>query len=157
FFSIVFLLLLIYSCNNKPTSINGSDDNNNPPPPAISFSIVKIYPHDTSSYTQGLELYKNNLYEGTGNYTHRKLLKTDLTTGKILEQIKTSPDSSVFGEGITIFNNKIYELTWQTHKVYVYDLSSFKKINEFNWPFEGWGLTHNDKELILSDGSSKLY
>lgn len=157
FFSIAILLLLIYSCNNKPTNITVNDDNSNPPPPAINYSIVKVYPHDTSSYTQGLELYDNVLYEGTGNYSHSKLLKTDLATGKILEQVKTSPDSTVFGEGITIFNNKIYELTWQAHKVYVYDLSTLKKIKEFDWPFEGWGLTHNDKDLILSDGSSKLY
>ncbi len=156
--SAIFFLLLIFisACNNKPTN-NITDDNANPPPPIINFSIVKVYPHDTSSYTQGLEWYKNSLYEGTGNYSHSKLLKTDLASGKILQQIKTSPDSTVFGEGITVFNNKIYELTWQTHKVYVYDLNTFKKINEFNWPFEGWGLTTNGKELIVSTGSSNLY
>lgn len=157
--AVVFLLLIFISaCNNNSTNTNNiTDDNANPPPPIINFSIVKVYPHDTSSYTQGLEWYNNSLYEGTGNYAHSKLLKTDLASGKILQQVKTSADSTVFGEGITVFNNKIYELTWQTHKVYVYDLNTFKKINEFNWPFEGWGLTTNGKELIVSTGSSNLY
>ncbi|HEY2727723.1 MAG TPA: glutaminyl-peptide cyclotransferase, partial [Parafilimonas sp.] len=134
--SALFFLILIFisACNNNSTN-NITDDNANPPPPAINFSIVKVYPHDTSSYTQGLQWYNNNLYEGTGNYAHSKLLKTDLASGKILQQIKTSADSTVFGEGITVFNNKIYELTWQTHKVYVYDLNTFKKLNEFTWPF----------------------
>jgi glutamine cyclotransferase len=156
--SAVFCLLLIFisACNNSSTNTT-TDDNANPPPPMISFSIVKVYPHDTSSYTQGLQWYNNNLYEGTGDYTHSKLLKTDLASGKILQQIKTSTDSTVFGEGITVFNNKIYELTWKTHKVYVYDINTFKKINEFDWPFEGWGLTNNGKELIVSTGSSILY
>ena len=128
------LLILISACKNNSTN-NITEDNSNPPPPMINFSIVKVYPHDTSSYTQGLQWYNNNLYEGTGDYQHSKLLKTDLATGKILQQIKTSSDSAVFGEGITIFNNKIYELTWKTQKVYVYDLNTFKKINEFDWPF----------------------
>lgn len=157
FFSVTIFFIVITSCTNTSTNTTMSNDNSNPPPPTINYSIVKVYPHDTSSYTQGLELYNNNLYEGTGNFSHSKLLKTDLATGKILQQIKTSTDSTVFGEGITIFNNKIYELTWQSHKVYVYDLATFKKINEFTWPFEGWGLTHDNKQLILSDGSSKLY
>ena len=81
--SAVFFLLLIFisACNNNSTN-NITDDNANPPPPMINFSIVKIYPHDTSSYTQGLQWYNNNLYEGTGNYTHSKLLKTDLNQAK---------------------------------------------------------------------------
>ena len=149
------MLIFISACNNNST--NNITDNNANTPPAINFSIVKVYPHDTSSYTQGLQWYNNDLYEGTGNYSHSKLLKTDLSSGKILQQVKTSTDSTVFGEGITVFNNKIYELTWQTHKVYVYDLKTFKKINELNWPFEGWGLTTNGKELIVSTGSSNLY
>ena len=154
----LFFLLLIFisACKNNSTN-NITEDNSNPPPPMINFAIVKIYPHDTSSYTQGLQWYNNNLYEGTGDYAHSKLLKTDLTTGKILQQVKTSSDSTVFGEGITVFNNKIYELTWKTQKVYVYDLTTFKKISEFNWPFEGWGLTTNGKELIVSSGSSNIY
>lgn len=156
YFLFLCLLACIFSCNNKPDKVT-TDDNSNPPPPLINYSLIKVYPHDTSSYTQGLQLYNNTLYEGTGNYAHSKVLKTDLTSGKILQQIKTSTDSTVFGEGITVFNNKIYELTWQTKKVYVYDLKTFKKINEFDWPFEGWGLTNNGKELIISTGSSNLY
>lgn len=64
---------------------------------------------------------------------------------------------SVFGEGITLFNNKIYQLTYQNHKVYVYDANTFKKEKEFEWPFEGWGITHNDSSLIISTGGSNLY
>ncbi len=154
-----FLLIvsLIACNNNKPDNNATTNDNSNPPPLLISYSIVKVYPHDTSSYTQGLQWYNNVFYEGTGDYQNSKLLKTDLASGKILQHIKISGDSSVFGEGITVFNNKIYELTWKTHKVNVYDLNTFKKVNEFDWAFEGWGLTNNGKELIVSTGSSNLY
>ncbi len=154
-----FCILLVCSCNGNSPVINADTTagNDNPAPAIISYTIIKVFPHDTSSYTQGLELYNNILYEGTGDYQHSKLKKDDINTGKSLQEISTSNDSAIFGEGITVFNHKIYELTWEYKKVFVYDINTFKKINEFNWPFEGWGLTHTDKELIVSTGGSNLY
>lgn len=126
-----------------------------PPPAAISYTLVKVYPHDTSSYTQGLIWLNNTMYEGTGMPHVSKLRTVDLNTGKPIKEIAL-PDST-FGEGVTVLNNKIYQLTYTEHKVYVYDLSSFKKLQEFEWPYEGWGLTTDGKQLIVSTGDSNLY
>ncbi|MEP6467944.1 MAG: glutaminyl-peptide cyclotransferase [Parafilimonas sp.] len=154
-FRFCFCLLFIFSaCNTKQPAGDNNVDNGNPPPPLINYSIVKVYPHDTSSYTEGLELVNNNLYESGGNYGTSKLVEKNLD-GKIEKSIKL--DSTYFGEGISVLNNKIYQLTWQEHKVFVYDASTFQKINELTWPYEGWGMTNNGKDLIISTGSSNIY
>jgi glutaminyl-peptide cyclotransferase len=147
-------------CNNNSDNTDTTKetvDNNSATfvPPAIQYNVVKVYPHDTSSYTQGLIWFNNALYEGTGLKEKSKLLKVDLTTGKQNREVKL--DNKYFGEGVTILNNKIYQLTWQEHKVFVYDLNTFKKEQEFEWPYDGWGLTNNGKELIISTGGNNLY
>ncbi len=119
-----------------------------------SFDVVATYPHDTSSYTQGLVIYKGQLYEGTGQYGSSALLKLDLATGNTLTRL--SLDNSYFGEGITILNDTIYQLTWKEQKVFVYDLN-FKKIRSFDIDKEGWGLTNNGSDLILTNGSGDLF
>jgi glutaminyl-peptide cyclotransferase len=142
----------IISCKNKD-----NDDPQKPDPNApkiISYSIVGTYPHDTSSYTQGLQIYKGDLYEGTGNYGFSKLKKVDLKTGKTIQEI--SLDKKYFGEGITILNDTIYQLTWKEKKVLVYNLKDFSKIKEFDVDIEGWGLTNDGKTLIASTGGSDL-
>ncbi|ANH83732.1 glutamine cyclotransferase [Niabella ginsenosidivorans] len=127
----------------------------------ISFSLIKTYPHDTTSFTQGLIIYKGRMYEGTGGDDSNvvssqpsRLLETNITTGKILRSLDL--DKKYFGEGITILNDTIYQLTWTEHAVFVYDMN-FKKLKEFPITTEGWGLTNNGKELIVSDGTSNLY
>jgi glutamine cyclotransferase len=152
----VFFLLQIFisACNNNQTN-NVTDDNVNPPPPMINFSVVKVYPHDTSSYTQGLQWIDNSLYEGTGNYGHSKIAQVNIETGKPIKQQKI--DSAEFGEGIVVLGDTLYQLTWKNNIVNVYDKNSLKKIGEIKWPFEGWGLTTNGKELIISTGSSNIY
>ncbi len=150
------------ACNNGTESSDtpkdsgsAATDNVSYVPPAIQYNVIKVYPHDTSSYTQGLIWYNNTLYEGTGLKEKSKLLRVDLNTGKQNQQVKL--DDKYFGEGITILNNKIYQLTWQEHKVFVYDLNTFKKEQEFEWPYDGWGLTNNGKDLIVSTGNNSLY
>lgn len=150
----VCLLLVCSACNNQQSSNNTIEDNSNPPPPLINYAVVKVYPHDTSSYTEGLEWRNNNLYESGGNHGSSKLFQYTLD-GKTLKSIPLSKE--YFGEGITMFDNKIYQLTWREHKVFVYDASTFKKINEFTWPYEGWGMTNDGKNLIIGTGSSILY
>jgi len=117
-------------------------------------SILAEYPHDSQAFTQGLVIYGNSLYESTGLYGQSTLRQVDLATGNIVKKVNFPND--VFAEGITILNNSIYVLTWQNRKGYVYDLD-FKKQNEWTYKTEGWGITNNDRNLIMSDGSSTLY
>lgn len=121
----------------------------------LNYQLVKVYPHDTSSFTQGLVWHEGFLYEGTGLEGESKLMKVDLITGKTLQSISLAKD--YFGEGITILNNKIYQLTWQNKKIFIYDLKTFKKIGEQHWDYEGWGITNDGKNLWISTGSSNLY
>ncbi len=151
------------ACKNPDN--NQSADNENPSisssglptPQNLSINIMGIYPHDTSAYTQGLEVHAGKLYEGTGDFETSSLRITDIKSGKVEQKhVMGSPD--IFGEGITIFKDKIYQLTWKNNVVYVYKLSDINKpIKTFTWPYEGWGITHNTNELILSDGSANLY
>lgn len=142
--------------NNDSTGNNSTVDNANPAPPAITYSVVKSYPHDTTSYTEGLFWLNNALYESTGNYGESQLRINDLATGKANKMVKLG--KQFFGEGISMINSKIYQLTYKEKKVFVYDSATLKKIKEYEWTTgEGWGMTHNDSELIISNGSSNLY
>lgn len=127
------------------------------PPVVYTYKIVNTFPHDKNAYTQGLEFYNGFLYETTGRKGQSTLRKVALKTGEVVQ--KTDLDDDYFGEGMTIFNNKIYWLTWQARKGFVYDFESFKQIDEFNYnkSNEGWGLTHNDTELIKTDGTNKIW
>lgn len=128
-----------------------------PAPQPITFTVDSIYPHDSHAFTQGLELHNGKLYEGTGLNEQSTLRIVDIKTGKV-EKKYLIPDAKIFGEGITIFKDKIYQLTWTSHKVFVYNLSDITKpIKTLNWPYEGWGITHDDQRLIISDGSSNIY
>lgn len=126
--------------------------------PAIyTYKIVNSYPHDTKAYTQGLEYHNGFLYETTGQRGESTLRKVEITTGKVLQQ--TEIDKQYFGEGMTILNNKIYWLTWQAKKGFVFDLETFTQEKEFAFDKseEGWGLTNNGTELIKSDGTNKIW
>ena len=148
---------LFNSCknNDKPASNNENGDNNTPAPKNLGYSILSVYPHDTGSFTQGLAFYKGELYEGTGEYGRSKLQQVDLKTGKILRQIPI-PDK-YFGEGITVLNDTIYQLTWKEKTVFAWSLKDFKKLKEFTINTEGWGITNDGKNLIVTDGGSNLY
>ena len=126
-------------------------------PATISYTLLAQHPHDTGSYTQGLELYKGKMYEASGDYENSSLRITDHKTGKV-EKKHAMGSATIFGEGITILNDKIYQLTWQSNLVYVYNVQDITKpIQTFNWPYEGWGITNNGSDLIISDGSANLY
>ena len=129
----------------------------NTAPDRYTYKIINTYPHDKSAYTQGLEYHNGFLYETTGRKGKSTLRKVALKTGKVLQKIDL--DKKYFGEGMTIFNNKIYWLTWQARKGFIYDLKSFKKEGEFNFnkSAEGWGLTHSNTELIKTDGTQKVW
>lgn len=120
-----------------------------------TYRIVREYPHDARAYTQGLAYADGVLYEGTGRYGLSSLRKVELETGKVLKQVDLSP--SFFGEGITLLNGKVYQLTWRSQTGFVYDLASFERLGRFQYPTQGWGLTHDGTHLIMSDGSARLY
>lgn len=125
--------------------------------PQLAYNILNVYPHDTSAYTQGLQLYNGKMYEGTGDYENSSLRITDYKTGKV-EQKHQMGSKDIFGEGINIFKGKIYQLTWINNIVYVYDLNNINKpVTTLKWPYQGWGLTNNGSDMIVSDGSSNLY
>lgn len=149
------LVLLLAACNNRTEEANNEPLSTIPAPQNISYTVVASYPHDTSSYTQGLIWRNDALYEGTGIEGKSRLLKTDLKTGRIQQAIPI--DAKDFGEGITSLNGKIYQLTWTSNRVYVYDANTLKKIQEFKWEHQGWGITHNGTDLIISTGSNNLY
>jgi glutamine cyclotransferase len=124
--------------------------------PVYGYKILKTYPHDPKAFTQGLVYYKDDiLYEGTGMWGESSLRKVDLKTGQVL-QIHTLP-GDIFGEGITLWGDKIIQLTWQHRKGFVYDRETFTLLREFSYLTEGWGITHDGTRLIMSDGSATLF
>ena len=143
---------------NKSKKLNNSIEILAKEAPAVySYKIVNIYPHDKGAYTQGLEYKNGYLYESTGRNGESTLRKVELETGKVLQKIDL--DEKYFGEGMTIFNNKIYWLTWHARKGFIYDFETFKQLGSFNYTNsnQGWGLTHNGSELIKTDGSNKIW
>jgi glutamine cyclotransferase len=124
-------------------------------PEKFTYQIMNTFPHSKKHYTQGLEFYNDFLYEGTGEYGTSGIFKTQLETGKVV-QLKML-DAKYFGEGITILNDKIYQLTYKTQKGFVYRLSDFELIDTFIFKSsEGWGLTNDGTNLIMSDGTHVL-
>ncbi|WP_369764815.1 glutaminyl-peptide cyclotransferase [Flavobacterium sp. WC2429] len=128
-------------------------------PKLLNYKIVNKYPHDTMSFTEGLEFHGDTLYESTGNPEGRKsyLRKYDYKTGKVYNQIDL--DQKYFGEGVTILNDKIYQLTWQSKVGFIYDLKTFKKIKTFNFDkeIEGWGMTNDGKYIYQTDKTEKIW
>jgi glutamine cyclotransferase len=122
--------------------------------PVQGFKVVHSYPHDPDAFTQGLFFHEGFLYEGTGLRGRSSIRKVELETGKVLQQVDLPGE--VFGEGITLWGDRIIGLTWQEGIAFVLDLKTFKLWRKFNYAGEGWGLTHNDRELIMSDGTPEL-
>ncbi|TDH29306.1 glutaminyl-peptide cyclotransferase [Segetibacter sp. 3557_3] len=153
---VLFLLLIISSCNDKVDS--QSDDNNytpTPPPASISYNLLGTHPHDTSSFTEGLQWYEGSIYESTGNKGFSKLLKINPGSGKTEKELKLADE--YFGEGLTVLRDTIYQMTWQEKVVLVYDAKTFKQIKTLTNDNEGWGMTTDSTYLIVTDGSSNLY
>jgi len=123
-------------------------------PPVYSYEVVHTYPHDPAAYTQGLIFANGFFYESTGLNGASSLRKVDVATGRVLQKVDVSP--RYFAEGLTLFQGKLYQLTWQAQKGFVYDLNSFAMEKEFPYQGEGWGLTHDAQYLILSDGSNQI-
>jgi len=157
-FVFIFLIAFSQSCKNNDTDHGKDNQVIEPVPKTLSHSIINASPHDTSSFTEGILFYKGELYESAGNYGSSRLIKVDLKTGKPLKQI--SLDKKYFGEGISIVNDTIYQLTYRENIVLVYSVKDFNKIKELSFTTdtkEGWGMTTDGKNLIVTDGGSNLY
>jgi glutamine cyclotransferase len=125
-------------------------------PVDYGYTLVKEYPHDAEAYTQGLEYVDGWLYEGTGNYGTSSLRKVRLETGEVVRV--RNLDRSLFGEGITVVGNRIYQLTYKSQVGFIYDRETFEEISKIYYKNqEGWGLTHDGRELIMSDGTNVIY
>jgi glutamine cyclotransferase len=124
-------------------------------PLLYDYVVVASYPHDPGAFTQGLQYVEGMLYEGTGLNGASSLRRVDLETGEVEQQVDLP--EQYFGEGIVVIGDLIYQLTWQSNVAFVYDRESFELVDEFDYPTEGWGLTYDGQELLMSDGSSTLY
>lgn len=159
---LIFCVVGFLSCNYVSTPLpHISSDSNSPsapeiaPPTVFSFSIVNSFPHDSDAFTQGLVYRDSVFYEGTGLFGASSIRKVAVETGEVLQ--KRDNSSAFFGEGITIFNNKLYQITWQARTCFVYNLETFDITGQFSYATEGWGLTHDGTHLIMSDGSANIY
>lgn len=122
--------------------------------PTLRYEVINTFHHDPAAFTQGLVYRDGYLLESTGQYGESSLRKVDLKTGRILK--KADVPRLYFAEGMTFFQGKIYQLTWTTHKGFIYDPETFELQGEFAFDGEGWGLTHDEESLILSDGTNQI-
>jgi glutaminyl-peptide cyclotransferase len=162
----LLIVLMSVSCSDNPGRANNAASNARPnananaAAPSIrqySAQVVATYPHDQKAFTQGLVFHNGFLYEGTGGKPARgddfrsSLRKVEIETGKVVQQFDVPVD--FFGEGIAIMGDKVYQLTWQERTAFVYNLEDFKLVREARYSGEGWGLTHDGTNLIMSDGT----
>jgi len=154
------LVLLSLSCGNSTAVSNNNTPKSNTNTTVASvamydYEIVKTYPHDPKAFTQGLEFHDGILYEGTGGKNgddfFSSLRKVDYATGKVLQ--KHDLPREYFGEGITILNDKVYQLTWREMTAFEYDVKDFKLLRELRYSGQGWGLTNDGTNLIMSNGT----
>ncbi|MEO5603014.1 MAG: glutaminyl-peptide cyclotransferase [Cyclobacteriaceae bacterium] len=143
---ILILITFLLACGNEKRDRTGDDL-------TISYKLKSRWKHDPQAWTQGLLIHQGKLFESTGQ-KQSYIGIVDIASGKTEKKVVL--DDQYFGEGITILNNKLYQLTWQSHVGFVYDAKTFEKIREFSYPTEGWGLTHDNHHLIMTDGTEKL-
>ncbi|MAT96041.1 MAG: glutamine cyclotransferase [Anaerolineaceae bacterium] len=124
--------------------------------PTYGFDIINTYPHDSDAFTQGLVFADGELYESTGiNRTFSSLRRVDLASGEVLQMVNIAEE--YFGEGLVLWQDRLIQLTWQERVAFVYDRDSFELLDTWQYETEGWGITHNGRCLIMSDGSDTLY
>jgi glutamine cyclotransferase len=119
-----------------------------------SFVLIDTFPHDSGAFTQGFDFVGRKLYEGTGQYGESDLRRVILGTGKVKR--KKEKNEKYFGEGVTVFKNRIYQLTWREHTTFVYAVDSWRVVKRFTYEGEGWGLTHDRRHLVMSNGTNEI-
>ncbi len=157
-FSVFFLAFFFATCNHAVTPPLPSADSSvseSVAPPIYTYVIVNTYVHDPNAFTQGLVFEDGIFFEGTGQYGASNIRKVAPATGAVLAQ--KSIASHFFGEGIAVFGDRLYQLTWKAGVCFVYDKNTFALQTQFAYPTEGWGLTHDGKKLVMSDGTNTIY
>jgi glutaminyl-peptide cyclotransferase len=155
-----FILLLVLFCSNaKSETFKTKKDSSHPllKSTKVAISNIKVineFPHDQESFTEGLTYHEGYLYESTGLKGKSLLRKIEIKSGRIIQETKLADD--LFGEGMTIISDNIYQLTWHNNKGFIYNLKNFEKTGEFHYEGEGWGLTTDDKNLLMSNGSAVI-
>lgn len=146
--------LSLLACSDSPI---GSDASNLPPQaPVYGYTVVRTYPHDREAFTQGLAFDDEGvLYESTGQRGQSSLRRVELSSGAVLQ--RHDLPAALFGEGVAVFGDRIVQLTWQAGRAFLYDKANFDLLREFTYRTEGWGLTHDGRRLIMSDGTATLY
>jgi glutaminyl-peptide cyclotransferase len=147
---LVSKLLCLLLCLSSNSFVSGEGHS----APVEGYKIIHVYPHDPSAFTQGLIYLNGFLYEGTGLNGHSSIRMEDLQSGKVLQHYDLPAE--YFGEGVTDWGSTLVELTWTSHKGFVYDRFSFRSLRTFDYSGEGWGLTHDERNLIMSDGTPNL-
>jgi glutamine cyclotransferase len=152
-----YLKALVYFGGENSEATTRIELVSNIQPKLLSYKIIRTFPHDTASFTEGLEFYKDTLYESIGLYKKSKLLKTDYKTGKIFKSLKL--DDNYFGEGITFINDKLYQLTWQEKTGFIYNATTWKLEKTFTYDkeIEGWGMTNDGKNIYQTDKTEKIW
>ncbi len=158
---IYFVLLLSLACDDKtkqsnvnlnaPGKTNTNSIKNASNVPVYTYEIVNVFKHDPKAFTEGLFVYNVFIYESTGQERKSNLRKVELESGKVLQQFDLPKES--FGEGTTVLNGKIYQLTWCEGRGFVYDAETLKLLGEFKYQGEGWGLTNDGKNLYMTDST----
>lgn len=146
-YCLLFGVCLILGCGDDTSTVE--------PPLTFSYRVLHVYPHDSESSTQGMTFEDGVLYEGTGLWGESSLRRVELETGNALQTHSLSPE--FFGEGIAIVEDRIIQLTWKSNVGFVYRKDDFKLVEQFYYPWEGWGLTYDGESLILSDGTETLH
>ncbi|HEY8934596.1 MAG TPA: glutaminyl-peptide cyclotransferase [Cyclobacteriaceae bacterium] len=146
---ILSFFFLLSSCGKKANNVETAYDSL-----AIKYTIVSTLAHDANAFTQGLVIYNNKILESTGQ-DNSWIAEVNPASGE--QDKKVTLNEQYFGEGITVLNNKIYQLTWTSKVGFIYDAKTYKQLGEFTYATQGWGITNDGKKLIMSDGSEKLY
>ncbi len=151
---VLALALASLQCNGSANTNTNNPAAENAVVQKFSYQIVNMWPHDPNAFTQGLVFLDGKLLESTGQQGYSSLRSVDLQTGKVLKKVDIP--IPYFAEGIALLNNKIYQLTWQNERGFIYDAQTFEKTGEFSYSGEGWGLASDGRSLLLSDGSNRI-
>jgi glutamine cyclotransferase len=147
---IAAVTITVSSCDTRKTTDVSSADSLE-----LRYTVLKTIPHNTKAFTEGLVMYGSKVLESTGQNNQSWIAEVNLSSGEHDKKILLP--EQYFGEGITVLNRKIYQLTYQEKVGFIYDAENYQKVGEFNYGTEGWGLTHNGSHLVMSDGTHKLY